>query len=197
MNLKNRLLSILLADVIATTAVGCTYEEKKNEKESVDFNSLSTSIKEEDNSYVNIEADNLLELLLKERLYDENMDYNLVLENYLNQDYELRSNMKDDYLRAVYMSMLNSGVPMNVYFKELHTLMVMQQIPTGLPEEIWHKSFGNLIALSKENSSLYEMFIDFAIYVHELTCEEEHKLNECCAYTCKKLEDDLKLNLIK
>ena len=67
-----------------------------------------------------------MEISLNERLYDANIDYNLVIKNYLDMDYDLRSPMKDDYLRAIYMLMLNSGIPIQTYLKELHIMMVMQ-----------------------------------------------------------------------
>ncbi len=228
MNLKNRLLLILLADVIAITATACSTPNKRAEshmtgtvlEESInDDDSLRGGSKDiideiikptipitgNDNSYENVvqtkpeelTPEEILEMTLNERLYDEYIDYKLVIETYLNMDYELRNAMKDDYLRAVYMLMLNSGISIKTYLKELHTMMIMQQIPTCVPEDIWYASFGNLITLSNGYPSLFEMFIDFAAFVHEITCEEDHKLNDYYAYTCKKLEEELKLELIK
>lgn len=228
MNLKNRLLLILLADVIAITATACSTPNKRAESPMTDTvlegslnddDSLRGGSKDiideiitptipitgNDNSYENmvdtpsieLTPEEILEIALNERLYDANIDYNLVIKNYLDMDYDLRNPMKDDYLRAIYMLMLNSGIPIQTYLKELHIMMVMQQIPTCVPEDIWYASFGNLIVLSNGYPSLFEMFIDFATFVHEVSCEEEHKLNDYYAYTCKKLEEELKLSLSK
>lgn len=228
MNLKNRLLLVLLADIIAVSAVGCSTQDRKSEqyafetslesqqdddrlhigstgkKEDVTVPPIINSDATIDSSYEQIietqpalTPDDIVELKLNERLYDENIDYKLVIETYLNMDYDLRSSMKDDYLRAIYMLMLNSGITIQTYMKELHIMMIMQQIPMCVPEDIWYTSFGHLITLSNGYPSLFEMFIDFATYVHELGCEEEHTLNEYYAYTCKKLEEELKLELIK
>ena len=227
MNLKNRLLLILLADIIAITATACSTPSKRTEglindtvlegslndedslrggsKDKVDEIIKPTiPVTDNDSSYENVAEikpeeltpEEILEISLNERLFDQYIDYNLVIKNYLDMDYDLRSSMKDDYLRAVYMLMLNSGIPIQTYLKELHTMMIMQQIPMCVPEDIWYASFGNLIVLSNGYPSLFEMFIDFATFVHEVGCEEEHMLNDYCAYTCKKLEDELKLSLI-
>ena len=130
-----------------------------------------------------------IEELLREYLYDDDIDYKLVIKTYLN-DYDNQGNLKNDYLRAIYMLMINSGVPMETYLKELHTMTLMQQIPMCVPEDIWYESFGNLIALDPECLSLFDMFSEFAIFVHDLQCEEEHTLNEFDCYTCPKLEEE-------
>jgi len=130
-----------------------------------------------------------IEELLREYLYDENIDYKLVIKTYL-EDYDNRSNLKNEYLRAIYMLMINSDVSMETYLKELHTMTLMQQIPMCVPEDIWYESFGNLIELDPECLSLFDMFSEFAIFVHDLQCEEEHTLNEFDCYTCPKLEEE-------
>lgn len=139
-----------------------------------------------------------IEELLREYLYDDDIDYKLVIKTYLN-DYDNQGNLKNDYLRAIYMLMINSGVPMETYLKELHTMTLMQQIPMCVPEDIWYESFGHLIALDPECLSLFDMFSEFAIFVHDLQCEEEHTLNEFDCYTCPKLEEEYtrKLTIIE
>jgi len=131
-----------------------------------------------------------LEDILKETLYDENIDYQLVIKTYLNTDYDKRESLKNDYLRALYMLMINSNVPMNAYIYELNTLMIMQQFPTCVPEDIWNLSFGNLIALDPNCQSIYEMYIDMAMYIHNICCDKEHYLNDYYGYSCENLEEE-------
>lgn len=127
--------------------------------------------------------------LLYEYLYDENIDYNLVIENYVN-NYEIRSEIKDDYLRAIYMLMYNSSFDISIYLEELHTMVLMQQVPMCVSEEVWFNSFKHLISLNPECSSLFDTYSEFAIFVHSLTCNKEHTLNEFGSYTCPELDEE-------
>lgn len=131
-----------------------------------------------------------LEDRLKGTLYDENIDYQLVIKTYLNTDYEKREELKNDYLRAIYMLMYKSNVPMSTYLEELNYLIVLQQVPMCVPEDIWNELFGNLIALEPNCMSIHEMYIDIAMYVHDLSCDKEHYLNDYYAYSCENLEKE-------
>lgn len=131
-----------------------------------------------------------LEDRLKESLYDENIDYKLVIKTYLNTDYDKREELKNDYLRAIYMLMYNSNVPMSTYINELNNLIVMQQVPMCVPEDIWNMLFGNLIALDQNCLSIYEMYIDIAMYIHNLSCDKEHYINDYYGYSCEYLEKE-------
>ena len=116
MNLKNRLLLILLADVIAITATACSTPNKRAESPMTDTvlegslnddDSLRGGSKDiideiitptipitgNDNSYENmgdtpsieLTPEEILEISLNEKLYDANIDYNLVIKNYLDE----------------------------------------------------------------------------------------------------------------
>ena len=124
---------------------------------------------------------------MKETLYDENIDYRLVIKTYLNTDYEKREELKNDYLRAIYMLMYKSNVPMSTYLEELNYLIVLQQVPMCVPEYIWNELFGNLIALETNCMSIHEMYIDIAMYVHDLSCDKEHYLKNEGSYSAKVL----------
>lgn len=137
-----------------------------------------------------------IEGILRDNLYDENIDYNLIIQTYID-NYDLREEYKNEYLKAIYMLFLNSKVAMNEYLKELHTMVVMQQIPMCVPDDIWNEQFKNLIAIDPNCISLFDKYCDFAIYVHSLECEEEHKLNEYYCYTCPKLEEEYTRKLEK
>ena len=148
-----------------------------------------TTIKTEDivdknGSIKNIEND------LKSSLYDENIDYEFVIKTYLELDYDKREELKNDYLRAIYMKMYNSSVSMNIYLEELHTLMLMQQIPMCVPEDIWYNSFNHLLELVPNCISLYDVYFDIAKFVHEMSCDKEHLINEYFGYSCDELEKE-------
>ena len=136
-----------------------------------------------------------LEEILYERLYDENIDYNFVINNYLNTDYCERSELTNDYLRALYMLLYNSNNMMINYLKELNTMAIMQQIPMCVPEDIWNTEFANLLILLNGYESLFEKFGPLAFYVHDIECEHEHIFDDCDCYTCPGLQEEYKLLL--
>ncbi len=130
-----------------------------------------------------------IEEVLKENLYDEEIDYNSVIDFYLN-NYELRDDYKNEYLRAIYMLLYNSNIPMSYYLNELHNMVVMQQVPMGVSRNVWNELFKYLIALDSKCISLFDKYVEFAIYVHSLECKEEHKYNDFNCYTCTELEKE-------
>lgn len=213
------LANILLISAIVNLATGCS---KINKTSGNEYTSIAEEHQEITATY--IEAENIkidaipnlsseevvaesvvvpddiatnknIEELLKEYLYDENIDYELVIKTYLN-NYDKRIELKNDYLRAIYMLMINSNVSMETYLQELHTMTVMQQIPSCVSEDVWNESFKNLIALDPNCISLFDMFSEFAIYVHGLICEEEHVLNDFYCYSCPDLEEEYTRKLL-
>ena len=132
---------------------------------------------------------------LNEYLYDENIDYNLVINTYLNTEYDKRSELENDYLRAIYMLLINSNNSLEVYLSELHTMAVMQQVPMCVPEDIWNEQFGNLLTLLNDYESLFEKFGTLAYFVHDIDCEQTHTFDECGTYTCSDLQEEYKLAL--
>lgn len=204
MKSHTRLLAgILLISAIASSA-GCS---KNNKNESSNVISNSETEKNNINFLVNKNEDvseiysqfvidtTYIEEILKNNLYDEKIDYKLVIDLYLN-NYELRNEYKNEYLKAIYMLLINTEVPMSEYLKELHTMVLMQQVPMCVPENVWVSSFKNLIAIDPNCVSLFDEFCDFAIYIHSLECSEEHELNEFNCYTCNSLEEEYKRKLI-
>lgn len=165
----------------------------KNVNDNLD-NNISVSFNSEGDTLESKETN--IEGILRENLYDENIDYNLIIQTYID-NYDLREEYRNEYLKAIYMLFFNSNVEMSEYLKELHTMVVMQQIPMCVSNDIWNKQFKNLIALDPNCISLFDKYCDFAIYVHSLECEEEHKLNEYYCYTCPKLEEEYTRKLEK
>lgn len=165
----------------------------KNVNDNLD-NNISISFNSEGDTFESKETN--IEGILRENLYDENIDYNLIIQTYID-NYDLREEYRNEYLKAIYMLLLNSNVEMSEYLKELHTMVVMQQIPMCVSNDIWNEQFKNLIALDPNCISLFDKYCDFAIYVHSLECEEEHKLNDYYCYTCPKLEEEYTRKLEK
>ena len=139
-------------------------------------------------------SDGILDLL-NDQLFDESIDYNLVINIYLNTDFDKRENLINDYLRASYMLLLNSDTSIDIYLEELNNMAIMQQIPMCVPEDIWNKQFGHLLLLLGEYESLFDKFGPLAYYIHDLSCEEEHTFSEYGSYTCPNLQKEYKLIL--
>lgn len=188
MKSHTRLLANIAAISMIATLTGC-----KENVETNDFFNKEEIITIERKEEKIIKKDK--EILLKEYLYDEFIDYEFVIKKYLDLDYEDREQYRNEYLRAIYMKMLNSNVDMNVYFEELNILTVLQQFPMCMDFEAFNEIFKNLIALDPECLSVVDTYSEFAFFVHELTCKEVHTLDEFGEYSCKKLEEDYKLLL--
>lgn len=203
------LASILLISAIAA-ASGCSknykveksvsntniFEQITEESNNVDSmdGKITTSINISDNYSSNVDfSTNIqttsIEEILKENLYDENIDYNFIISTYVD-NYELRDEYKNDYLKAIYMLLINSNVSMKDYLKELHTMIIMQQVPMCGCDETWDEQFKNLIKLDPTCVSLFDKYCDFAIYVHSLECTEKHTENEYYSYSCDALKDE-------
>ena len=174
MDLKKRVLSFALAALTLTSLQSCKKEQ--NEDLNVSCDTVIESSEEEKS----------LEDLLHECLYDENIDYNTVINTYLNTNFNARENLKNDYLRAIYMYLLSTGVPMETYIKELNNVIVLQQNPSDCHMS-WDEAFHNLSLTLKDYPSLFDMYIDLAIFTHELECECKHEINDLGIYTCPKL----------
>lgn len=196
MKFNKKILSTILALSTISSLSGCS---KKSSDENVIRTIVIDNTQEQNfqdsfSTNNNLDSNTVLDIL-NENLYDEYIDYNLIIKNYLNTDYNSRTELKDDYLRAIYMLLINSDVSMNIYLEELNNLIIMQQVPMELPQDVWIKLFGHLDTLKNDYQSLYEMFIDFAIYVHEIECIEKHNFNEYGSYTCNDLEEEYNLKL--
>ena len=215
MKIRTKLLVTILLVATLVNTTGCSKKNVEKEKLTIGYeqqdNTFDTTptrviitkpeevIFENDVEKAPIEDDIIkkeeinIESILKEYLYDENIDYKLVMNTYFNTDYDKRDALKDDYLRAVYMMLQNTEVDMKIYLQELHTLLLLQQNPGCLPTDLWFQLFGNLDVLASEYDSLYEMFFPFAIYVHELECEKTHEIDKYGIYSCDELEEEYKL----
>lgn len=77
----------------------------------------------------------------------------------------------------------------NDYLYELETLYAFGSIPTDYhDEEIWNYYFLNLNSTLIGRENLYDVYYKFAIFVHKLNCEYEHKRNEYGATTCNEVK---------
>lgn len=174
----------LIIDNSPNEVIKDVLDEENSEKAIVTISSdICTTEIDNNQDVLNIED------VLKTNLYDENIDYNLIIDVYLN-NYDLREEFRNEYLKAIYMLLINSNVKMSDYLEELHTMVVMQQIPMCVPEEVWNEQFKNLIALDPNCISLFDKYSEFAIYVHSLECNKEHTYNEFYCYTCEDLEEE-------
>ncbi len=175
-------------------------EQTKNEviEENISNEEVSLEIVKENTSNEIVKTEDYPISLLNANLYTIDINYQDVIRTYLETDYSEREQLDLNYIKALYMLLYNTNIPMTNYLKELNTMAIMQQIPTCVPEDIWNKEFANLLTnFDYENESLFEKFGPLAYYVHVLKCEEEHNLNIYGGYTCPNLDKELKLELIK
>ena len=112
----------------------------------------------------------------------------LTLEEYLDIHF------KDDigYLKIKQFIIDNPNATIYDFFEALNNLAILSITPTDIyDDEVWNKLFGSLNCLLNEEENLYEIFINLAIYVHNII-EPEDLIsydNELGSYTRK-----LKLN---
>lgn len=150
--------------------------------------------KEEEN---NLEIQNISEEtnILKDNLYDENIDYIATINDYLNNNKDL-SDL--EYKKAVYMLLNNTNIPMDTYNEELKTLLMLSVNPSCV--DSFDEIFSNLITASKTRglnpSFSYEiarLYLPLAAYEHELECDDpSHIANynpDYDIYRCTNLEE--------
>lgn len=183
--MKERIIAGILSVVALYSAASC-FTQRGNEYSDYKFPTNKT-----DDNELEISNEDTL-TLIHGGLYDGVVDSELFIGAYLNADFEQREVLKFDYLRALYTKLYNSGVPMETYLEELNNLLVLQQEPREFDEEEWNSNFEHLINILEDYPSLQDMFMDLAVYCHEVACEEEHNLNEYYGYSCPVLE--LQLN---
>lgn len=129
---------------------------------------------EEESEDLNISYTNL-DVIDEFGLYDANMDYISVINDYLDNNKDL-SNI--EYVKAVYMLLYNSNVEMNNYLDELNTMLICNQNPTCVSMEEWEETFSNLIKVSKTKGLTMEasyelgrLVLPLAAYIHSMNCE--------------------------
>ena len=82
----------------------------------------------------------------------------------------------------------NPELCFNDYVIELENLIVAQLTPTGLSDELWLQLFGKLDATLDGYESLYETYIELAVYVHNLLYPEDMLTkNDFDIYTSRTL----------
>jgi len=193
METNKRLLSSIIAISIVANLTACSNTKAKYYELQENQTSVVAS---SDNLNLQSSSVTGLEFVLSSKLFDQNIDYLNVIRKYLSIDYYDRYQMRDEYLKAIYMMMYNSDVPMNIYLHEIHDLSVLQQVPMCLPDDYFHATFQNLIDLYP-CSSIFDLYSDFAMYVHGVRCGLPHNTNEFGCYTCQDLKTEYNRKLKK
>lgn len=173
MNNVKRVLALVL---MGTMTVGvANYSKKSNNSNNGNYDSsyVDVSISADANQTEDMLEEVVIsqsKIDLSDRLYDDCIDYNLVIQTYLNSwNKEMsdtdRESLKNDYLRAMYTFLSNTGIDMNILNSELHTMVEMSKHPGCIDETDWNNSFPHLIAISKDCESLFELYLDYANYI--------------------------------
>lgn len=165
--MKEKTQRILVTVIAVATLIGAVaaLNTKKN-----------SNVEEEEISLEYVENNKTLEDLLKDRLYDDNIDYINVINDYLSNYKDLKDIM---YIKSVYMLLYNSDVEITKYLEELNTMLDFNQRVTCCDIDEWKKKFNNLIKVSQTKDlsrdayeSLGRLVLPLAAYTHTLNCPE-------------------------
>lgn len=94
-------------------------------------------------------------------------------------------------IRLPYLRLYHSEIELSVLLDELNSVYYFGQVPTEIGYE-WDLYFSGLESTLEEGESLFDTYYDLAVFIHTLTCDYEHTLNEYDAYVC----DNMKLTKI-
>ncbi|MBQ6841494.1 MAG: hypothetical protein IJO63_05215 [Bacilli bacterium] len=97
----------------------------------------------------------------------------------------LDETMSDDigYQKIKMALMNNPDHTLDDYLIELENLIIAQQVPSCVPEDVWFELFGKLDATLGKYESLYDTYIGLAVFVHNtLNPEEPLSKNEFGIY---------------
>lgn len=102
------------------------------------------------------------------------------------------SKSNDEALKASLKRILDSGVDTESCILELENIYRLAIIPRCATEEEWD-SVINLRSTIGERENPFDVYYQLAIFVHTLTCEEEHYVNEFGQTECKKLRKEMEV----
>jgi hypothetical protein len=117
------------------------------------------------------------------------------LNNYYSENYEAINNIYDKdayeiqlcYAASAYKKLKNTNIDSAIILRELHNLVVEQQLPRGMEDDEWQDNFGNISNTIDSELSLFDTYFCLAYMIHDYVCDEEHAPNELGAASCKVL----------
>ncbi len=101
------------------------------------------------------------------------------------------TNSDNKNIRLPFLRLYTSKIDLDVLLDELNNVYYFGQIPTDMSNE-WEFYFSNLENTLSEGESLFDTYHELAVYIHQLGCTCEHRVNEYDACIC----DNMKLTKI-
>jgi len=93
-------------------------------------------------------------------------------------------------LKIALNRILNSNQDTETCLQELEYIYELGMIPRCASDEEW-ALISHLDATTEEMENPFEVYYELAVYVHQLTCDEEHYVNEFGQMECKTLREEL------
>lgn len=198
--IENQLLNVITMGSIAVDVDEETWNNL--------FDSLISTINEYDNpieyyyplaKYVHYSTCNLKHYKCyedDERVYCDTIDNNLMTlhDGALKEYYIIRKIYESNDFKVLEEAerIYNNSLSISEVSEELDRIYLLSIIPTELDEETWNKMFNKLLTTVSEKENVCTTYYDLACYIHKLTCDNEHKVNEYGAVECEEYK--LKLN---
>ncbi len=82
-------------------------------------------------------------------------------------------------------NILTSDVDVDKCFLELENVYQMAVVPRCVPDDIWQECFGELCKTVLPDQNVCEVYYELACFVHELSCDFEHYINEYGTRECE------------
>ncbi len=94
----------------------------------------------------------------------------------------------DEKVINQYNKIINAGVSFNDALVELNSIYELSQVPMCIDEDVWNELFKNLLTTVGEYDNVFEVYDDLACYIHELSCDFEHYIDEYGINVCEGLK---------
>lgn len=125
----------------------------------------------------------------QERIYCDTIDKNLqtmndgiLLENYVLR--ELYYSQEPNVVQQV-NRIYDNNLTLSDVFEELDRIYLLSMYPTDFDEETWKVLFDKLLTTVDERENVCSVYYDLACYIHMLTCDNDHTLNDFGTYECE------------
>lgn len=90
-------------------------------------------------------------------------------------------------IRLPFLRLYTSKIDMDILLNELNSVYYFGRVPVDNIEEEWEFYFCNLESTLNDEESLFDTYYELAVYIHQLGCLYEHKVNEYNACVCDNM----------
>lgn len=100
---------------------------------------------------------------------------------------------QNESLIASLEKILYANVDVDSCLLELENVYELAVVPMCVPEEVWLANFANLLGTVSEYENVCDVYYELACFVHKLTCNFEHYINEFGSQECEDVKLSKKL----